>query len=58
MKKQKKKKTKKELGKERKKERKGKKTIRISKENNGIRRRRGGRFVDRKGQNELSRGRR
>lgn len=57
MKKQKKKNTKKELGKERKKE-KGKKTIRISKENNGIRRRRGGRFVDRKGQNELSRGRR
>lgn len=57
MKKQKKKNTKKELGKERKKE-KEKKTIRISKENNGIRRRRGGRFVDRKGQNELSRGRR
>lgn len=67
-KKKKKEKTKKERGKERKKERKGKKgrkkkgeggkTIRISKENNGIRRRRGGRFVDRKGQNELSRGRR
>lgn len=67
-KKKRKEKTKKERGKERKKERKGKKgrkkrggegkTIRISKENNGIRRRRGSRFVDRKGQNELSRGRR
>lgn len=52
------KKERKKREKRKKKKGEGGKTIRISKENNGIRRRRGGRFVDRKGQNELSRGRR